>query len=92
MNTIYLQHIFVSFLQDPAVNTVGPSIELLSVTEVQSGRKSVRRRRALYETAEVVEPYHKRPRMVKENMIAPDDPRRKDTPPTHHHAKLLGFI
>jgi hypothetical protein len=81
-----------SLLQDPAVNAAGPSVELLSVPEVQSGRKSARRRRALCETAEVVEPYHKRPRMVKENMIALHDPRRKDIPPTHHHAKLLDFI
>jgi hypothetical protein len=81
-----------SLLQDTAVNAAGPSVELISVPEVQSGRKWVRRRRALYETAEVVESYHKRPRMVKENMIALDDPRRKDIPPTHHHAKLLEFI
>jgi hypothetical protein len=43
-----------SVLEDPDVNAVGPSVELLSVREVQSGRKSVRRRRAFCETAEVI--------------------------------------
>jgi hypothetical protein len=43
-----------SVLEDPDVNAVGPSVELLSVAEVQSGRKLVRRRRAFCETAKVI--------------------------------------
>lgn len=81
-----------SSLQDHDGNTAGPSVELLTVPEVQSGRKSVRRRRAYGENAAVIEPYHKRPRMVKEIMIPMDDPRRKDIPATLHQAKLLDFI
>jgi hypothetical protein len=80
-----------SLLQVPAVNAAGPSVELISVPEVQSGRKSVRRRRALYETAEVVEPYHKRPRMVKENMIQSGRPKKEGYSTNPSSCKAAGL-
>ena len=56
------------------------------------GRSSVRRRRAFLEDTEVLEPYHKRPRLVREEMTPVANPRREEIHSIFERGKLLDFI